>query len=199
MAAASTVALLAISAASAAGTAIGQRKQARLIEQQGDYEAMLFGRNAASAERQAADALARGREVEMDVNRDERLLRGGQRAAFAAQGLSLDSGSARDVQTNDATLAEADRRRIRTNAAREALGFTEQAEDYRLQGDWARQSAKSQARALRNQSVVTLLTGAADMARVYQSGPKRIKGGAPASRTAGRVSTADARRYSGGS
>jgi len=177
MAAASTIALLTLSAAGTANAFIGQRKQAKLIEQQGDYEAMLFGRNAAYADEQAKDATARGKEIEHDVDRDARLLQGSQRAALASQGLTLDTGSSRHIQDNDAALAEADRRKVRTNAAREALGFTRQAEDYRMQGDWARQSGKSQARALRNQSVVTLLTGAADMARSYASGPKRIKRG----------------------
>lgn len=174
MGALSTVAMLALSAAGTANQFIGQRKQAKLIEQQGDYEAMLFGRNAEYAEEQARDALARGQELEHDATRGERQLRGGQRTALAAQGVELDSGSAAHIQANDAALADADRRQIRTNAAREAMGFTRQAEDYRMQGDWARQGAKSQARALRNQSAVTLLTGAADMARSYASGPKRI-------------------------
>lgn len=181
MAAASTIALLTLAAANTAGAVIGQRKQAKLIEQQGDYEAMLFGRNAAYAEEQAKDALARGLEVESDIKRDARQLQGAQRAALAAQGVNLDTGSAAHVQDNDARLAEADRRKVRTNAAREALGFTRQAEDYRMQGDWARDSSRSQARALRNQSAVTLLTGAADMARSYARGPKRISRGGPSS------------------
>lgn len=175
MALGSTIALigLGLTAASTATNYVGQRKQAKLAEQQGDYEAMLFGRNADAADAQAVDAERRGRELESDVERGARQLAGEQRTAFAAQGIAIDD-SAADVIENDADLFAVDKQRIRTNAAREAMGFRQDAENYRMQGDWAHQSGKSQARALRNQSVATLLTGAAQLANAYQSSPKRV-------------------------
>lgn len=186
MAALSTLSLIGIglTAAKTGADFVAQRKQAKLAEQQGNFEAMLFGRNADQAELQAADAVARGREGEMDVVRNQRLLEGDQRTAFAAQGIDVSTGSPAAVIENDSALAQIDRQRIRINAAREAHGFQFDADTYRMEGEFARQAGRNQAKALRNQSVVTLLSGAADMASAYRNAPRRIKR-SPVPRTGG--------------
>jgi hypothetical protein len=174
MAAFSTIALLALSAGKTVYDAVEQRKDAKAIEQQGDFESMLYGRNAAAADKQAIDAVARGEETAGEIDRGAGLLRGSQRAASAAAGLDINDGSARAVQNNDAALAAIDIKHVRTNAAREAAGFHTEAENYRMEGDFTRQAAKNKARSLRNQSVATMLSGVGDLARIYQSAPKGI-------------------------
>jgi hypothetical protein len=168
MAALSTIALTSLAAATAVGNAVEQRRAAKAAEQQGEYEAMLFGRNASQSEIQAEDALARGRQQEGEVRRSTRLLGGSQRAAFAAQGLDLTTGSPSDVMENDAALGELDALTVRNNARREAMGFRAQAENERLQGDWAYRSGRNAAKSLRRQSTLTLLGGAADAMGTYK-------------------------------
>lgn len=179
MAALSTIALLSLSAAASASKYVEQRKAAKQVEQQGDYEAMLFGRNATLATQQADDTIARGEEAVGGVVRDARQVHGGQRVAFAAQGIDINSGSAADVQANDSALATVDMQRIRTNAAREAAGYRTEADTYRMQGDWARSSARNQARAMRRQSIGTLLEGAGALASIWAGAPKGIGGASP--------------------
>lgn len=172
MAGFTTTALLLLTAAKTGSDFIGQRSQASAIEKQGDFESMLYGRNADQAERQAKDAVARGEETAYGITRGAEQLRGAQRAALAASGVDIDSGSAADVQSSDLTLSALDAKRVRLNAAREAAGYTTEAETDRMMGDFARRSGKTAARAIRNQSVVTLLSGVGQLANVYQSAPK---------------------------
>jgi hypothetical protein len=177
MAAFSTIALLTMGALEAGKTAVdftSQRKEAKSIEKQGDFEAMLYGRNADYASKQATDATARGEEGANDIGRGAGLLNGAQRAGFAAAGLDINSGSAADVQSNDSALAAIDQSRVRLNAAREAAGYTQQAEDYRMEGAYTRQAAKDKAHQLRDQSVLTLLSGAGKLANTWASAPKGI-------------------------
>lgn len=185
MAALSTIALLTAATLTTAKTAVTfseQRKAAKAAEEQGDFEAMLFGRNAEAAERQAADAIARGEEGVSDSQKAAGLLTGSQRAGFATQGVQLDSGSAADVVANDAMLAEIDQSRIRLNAARAAAGYQSEADSYRMQGDWARKVGKRQAKSLRNQSISTLLSGAGELAMSFAKAP-RFSGSRSASRS----------------
>lgn len=173
MAALSTIALTSLAVANTASQFVEQRRSARAAEQQGDYESMLFGRNAAQADLQAEDSLIRGRQDESAARRSARSLVGSQRAAFAAQGLDLTTGSPQDVVQNDAALGELDALTIRNNAKRESMGFRTQAEGYRMQGDWARRAGRNAARSLRRQSAFTLLGGAASAMSTYQ----QFKGG----------------------
>lgn len=158
-----------ITAASSLTGFFSQRNAARGAEAAGKYEQKVFETNAEVADMQAQDAIARGREAEMRQRRAGHRLIGSQRAALAAQGIEVDSGSALDVQKDTAGLSELDALTIRNNAAREAWGFTVQAMDLRNQGRLARMGAKTQAQSLRNQSVSTLLSGASEMFSMYNN------------------------------
>jgi hypothetical protein len=74
---------------------------------------------------QAQDALARGRETEDELKSGVRKLLGEQHAGFAAQGVSLADADSSAAQVAEDTLTQqnADIRRIRLNAAREAWGY----------------------------------------------------------------------------
>lgn len=101
--------------------------------------------NAAVAEIQAADAIQRG-EIEEGIHRTKvKGIIGSQRAAFAAAGVDVNSGSAVDVQADSAKFGELDALTIRTNAAREAWGYKVGAEDMRARGKIARNQGDSQA------------------------------------------------------
>lgn len=175
--AALTAALAALTVAGTVNQFAGQRREAKVAQQMGDYEAQLFGQNADLADLQAEDAIARGHEAELKSRGGSRQLVGAQRASLAAQGIDIDTGSARDVVENDAMLGELEALTIRNNARRAAWGFNVQASQYRNQGELARTAGRNTAKALRNQSVSTLLNGAGDLYSIYQSYGKSAKKG----------------------
>lgn len=177
MAALSTLALLAMSTANTVGKFADQRRAAGAAERQGNYEGDMLDLNAGLAEQSAADATARGRQAETRQRRGMRQLAGAQRAALGASGVVLDSGSALDVVQNDQALGEFDALTIRNNAAREAWGYTVQADDYRRQAGMTRAAGRDTAKSLRRGSVSTLLSGAGELANIYASAPKSITRG----------------------
>lgn len=142
-------------AAQTANAVVGDVKNAKAAKKLGDA-------NAAIAEQQAEDAIARGKEGVAQVGQQERSLKGSQRAALAAQGIDIGSGSAADVIANDESLSELDKIAIRRNAQREAHGFELQAAAYRKGG-------QLQAANYQNQAYGTLLSGATQMIGVYQA------------------------------
>lgn len=98
--------------------------------------------NARVAETQAADALARGAEDEHNFRGQVRGLIGSQRAGFSGQNVDVGGGSALDVQADAAFLGELDALTIRNNAAREAWGYRQQAENARLGGQQAQSASR---------------------------------------------------------
>jgi hypothetical protein len=125
---------------------------------------MMYDRNAGYAEEQATDAIARGAEQAHHVERGTKRLGGVQRAALAAQGVEVSADDALAIQQETGMLGALDAATVRHNARREALGFTRDAETYRMQGRFARQAGANRAGAYRMQSYGTLLTGASDLA-----------------------------------
>jgi hypothetical protein len=106
---------------------------AQLIEQGSELNAGVHDFNAAALELQSKDAITRGQEAEDQFRKQLKGVIGTQRAQFAAQGIDVGTGSAVDVQKDTAYQGELDALTIRTNAAREAWGFTVQAQGETLQ------------------------------------------------------------------
>lgn len=179
--AALTAALIGLTVASTANQAISQHKAAKAARKEGEY-------NAGVSEQQAADAILRGEEAASYTGSQGRSLTGAQRASLAASGVDIGSGSASDVISSDQRANELDIMQIRHNAAREAHGFTVQAEGYRAAGANAAQSYN-------NQMTGTLLSGAADLFSIYQAyGKNRTPRKTPASMGSGSVG-AEVRGY----
>lgn len=170
--AALTASLIALSAAGGISQAAGQQRQAKAVRKAGEYEGRALDYNAAVEDLQATDALARGREAESRLGSDVKRLGGSQRAALAAQGIDIDSGSAADVQAETKALGAFDQLTIRNNARREAFGHTVAATDARLRAKAARKGAANQASALRTASYGTLLTTGASVADTYSRRPR---------------------------
>ena len=148
---------LGISAVGTALSARGQLKAGAAAREAGELEAGRLEYNARIAELQAADAVERGAEAESRFRASVRGLIGRQRAALAASGVDISSGSARDVQVDAAELGELDALTIRSNAAREAWGYGVQATDFRLQADAARRTGRSAQTAGRIGAATTIL------------------------------------------
>ncbi len=126
------------SVAGAYGTAQGQRAQ-------GEYNEKLMELNAKMSDFQAEDAIRRGDKAAQDhLKRTQRMI-GSQRASLAAQGITIDTGSAAEVQADTAEIGAQDAMMIKNNAWREAWGFKVQGEDMRSRGRFARLAGDAQA------------------------------------------------------
>lgn len=141
-----------------------QKKQAKAAKAEANYEAGIHEQNADIADAQARDATERGKTKEGRFRQDVSRLQGSQRARLAAQGIDIDTGSAGYLQSETAVIGEVDALTIRNNAAREAWGFKMQAVDARSKAQLTRMGGGNRARALRDASYSTLISGATDLA-----------------------------------
>jgi hypothetical protein len=165
--AAFTVALATITAANLLSQYHSQRQSAKGIEKQGDYEAAMLEQNAKIAERQAQDALLRGKLEEQKIGANTRQIIGAQRSIIGAQGLDLESGSALDLQLEAASMGALDAMTIRNNARREAWGYNVEAGDARNRAVLTRYAARNAAAGQRNAATSTLLTGALQIGTMF--------------------------------
>lgn len=149
MAAFTTMAILALTAASTGVQVYGAIKQGQAAKKAGaagqaaaNDQASLSDYNASVAGLQADDAIARGADEENRYRTQVRGIVGQQRADFAGANIDVGYGSAVDVQADAAYLGELDALQIRTNAAREAWGYEVQEEDYRREGEITRKTGE---------------------------------------------------------
>lgn len=149
-------------------TFASQQRQAKATQQQGAFEKGAYDRNAALADLQAQDAIARGGVAGNQRGLQVRQDVGTARAALAGQGVNLDVGTAVDVQSGIARLGALDIATIRNNAAREAWGYTTQAGDLRFRGAMAAMGADQAAAGMRADSINTLITGAGKTYGLYR-------------------------------
>lgn len=138
-----------LSAGSAVGQAVAQRRAA--------------AQTADAGRRMAADAAERGEEEVARYQRELAQVVGRQRAQAASQGLALDRDSAGQIVADAERIGAIDIETIRANAMREAMGITSQ--------------ATQQARALRTASAAsfagaagTAIAGGVDAWSVYRAG-----------------------------
>lgn len=136
-------------AASELATSLSQSAAERA---QGDYQKQQFDTNARLAELQGEYAISQGEQAAQALSSQSKKLIGSQRAAFAAQGIEVSTGSAADIQVETAGQAALDVSTIRNNAWREAWGYRVQAQGYRAEGQQRKLASEFSA----NQ---TLLTG----------------------------------------
>ena len=92
------------------------REERRLAEQQ-------LGFNQRIADLQARDVEIRGRKAIEEHSRTIARVSGAQRAALAAQGIDVSSGTALEIQQETAALGAEDLSQIRANIFRDAWGL----------------------------------------------------------------------------
>lgn len=153
MAALTTLALV-LAGVGTGMSAVGQVKAGNAAKRAGkaqqdasNSQADLSDYNAQVATLQAQDAIQRGTEQEGRFRTQVKGMVGSQRAGAAGQGVDVNYGSAVDVQADTAFLGELDALTIRTNATREAWGYTVQAENFTRQGQIDRKAGVMQAAA----------------------------------------------------
>lgn len=149
MAAASSAILSASSAVSGFASSWADSQAMRA---QGEYQKSMAGINAKFAQVKSKLATDRGNREAADVKRKTKSLIGSQRAALAAQGIDIQSGSALQVQEDTAMIGELEALEIKNNSWMEAFGYRQEAARATQRGEIANISAQNAAGA-------TLLTG----------------------------------------
>jgi hypothetical protein len=90
----------------------------------------------------AREVLRQGQFEEARSRLDTAQVKSSQRAAMAANGVDLSTGSALTRQVSTDYIGETDAATIRMNAARAAAGHRTSATNYQIQGDMQRSAAK---------------------------------------------------------
>ncbi len=130
---------------------------AQIIEQTAETNAGILDFNGRTAEAQGRDAIRRGFVDEERYGLFGRQTEGSQRAGFAGQGVSVDTGSPLDVVADTRYTVHQDLMEIRVAAAREAWGFQVDAQNSRMQRDALRKNAALQALFTRKQGKIEAL------------------------------------------
>lgn len=139
----------------------------------GVYNQAMAEYDAKQLDDMAVDAINRGELEAQRIGQDGRRVLGAQRAGFAGQGIDLGVGSTVDVQRDTLRGTAEDIATVRSNAAREALGFRTTAASTRSQGSMG-------SRAARNQAAGTLLTGGAQAISLASQGVESYQSSHPA-------------------
>ena len=115
-----TAVAVGVAVVGAAMSGYGMYQQSQAQKAQAEYQSAVARNNQIIGEQNAADARKRG-ELEANKHREKvQALKGSQKAAMAAGGFEIDSGSNLDVLSDTAQLGELDALTILNNAEREA-------------------------------------------------------------------------------
>lgn len=145
----------------AAGAAIASTAYSGYsAHEQGKYQEKVAKNNAKSAEYAAADAMARGAVAEQQQRAKTRAFIGQQKAALAANGIDISTGTGSLMLTDTAGLGEFDALTVRNNAMKQAYGFNSQADNLLQEGRAARIGG-------RNAMTGSLLTAGSQAANIY--------------------------------
>lgn len=165
--------LMAIASLTSAGSeGIGAFQQAGLYAQQGKWARESSEFSARMAELQAKDSERRGALAAQAIRSQGRRVVGAQRAALAAQGVDVSTGSAVDVQADTAYQAEADAQQTISNAWRESWGIRTQAQEGLFAGRMAEVGYQSKAAATALTGGLRLAGGIRDATMDYAAGVK---------------------------
>lgn len=129
---------VALGALAIGGMVLGGAQKAHTIRQQGKVNEAIANRNAQVARIRSEEARRRGEEMANRRRTRGRQVRGAQRAALAAQGITVDVGTGLDIQEDTERLTEEDVTTIRNNAALEAWGYEVEAQDATFEGKLAK-------------------------------------------------------------
>ena len=124
---------LAITAAGTGAAMVAQSQQAEAQQKSADYQAAVARNNATAAGYNAQSAIDQGEIAAQTQQIKTRNLVGAQRAAQAANGVDINSGTPLDIQSDAAMLGQLDALTIRYNAQTKANNYLAQAGQYNSQ------------------------------------------------------------------
>lgn len=167
---AATTAAYVSMATAVAGTAVGvygSIQQGNAAKASAEYQAAVDRNNQQVAEWQTKDALDRGKEAERQQRLKVQSALGSQRAAMAANGVDLSSGSPLDILGDTTMYGEMDALTIRSNAEREAYGYRVQSQNFASNAQLSQMRGSSAQTAGMIGAGSTLLTGAGQVANTW--------------------------------
>lgn len=129
-------------------------QEAQAAEARGRYQRQAAEFNARLAEIQAEDAINRGDDEANRYREQVNQVIGRQRAAMAAQGISLDTGSAFEIQEQTMRQRDVEVLTIKNNAWREAWGFEVAAAQATAEGRFAEVAARNVASGARTAGIL---------------------------------------------
>lgn len=150
-------------AASLAGTAVGAVGAVgagQAAAAQSRYQSEVARNNQIIANQNAAYAIQAGEAKATDQAMRERAVAGATRAALAASGMDVNSGSAADVEEGQAKTGQLDVERVRSDAALRAYGYRTQATNFAAESQLERVAARNDLTAGFLKAGGTLLSGA---------------------------------------
>lgn len=128
-------------AGSALMTGVSALTQANAAKQANLYQAQVYQNNAQLAGYQRSAAIQQGDFQAQQAGLQAAQVSGQQKAALAANGLDLTSGSALDQLATSRFLAAQDINTLQSNAARAAWGYQVQGQSERINADLSRWQA----------------------------------------------------------
>lgn len=137
---------------------------AKIIEAQGEAESQSHQFNAGFAELQAQDSLNQGNQAETQSRAAYSQMKGRQRAALAANGVTLDEGSALRIQADTDYASDQDASTIRANAMKAALGYRVTAANETMASRMSTLNAQGAAAEKYAEAVSAKINGATDIA-----------------------------------
>lgn len=137
-----TAIILATAAAATAG-GVSAYQQGQAADAQAKSQQAWAEYNAQIEENNAKTAEATSRYEQRQKRKEDAMLRGSQRVAYAKSGLSLSEGTPLEVMENTAAEQELDILMLKRNADIQAAGHRSAAGGYRMQGDMARRQGKA--------------------------------------------------------
>lgn len=155
-----SITMAVVAVAGAAMSAYAQYQQGQAAKKVGEYNKAVSDVNAELARRAARDAENTGK---VDAQKQQTYTEGAiarARAAAAARGVDVNTGSALNVQQDIGAAGKQDENTIRINARREALGFYSQANDFTSRGQLAQFEGNSAANAANISAAGTLISSA---------------------------------------
>ncbi len=146
-----------------------QRAQAKGLEQSSEFNAAIDRNNATVADQQAKQAHQVGKVKAAQEGLKARRLIGLQTATAGGSGGAVSGESNQQIFSDTAGIGSINARNARSNAAREALGFTNQAAQFRAQAGLTLAEGSNRASAINSQATASLLTGASSVATKWNS------------------------------
>lgn len=155
--------------------AVGAYQQGQAEAGAARYNASMARQNAAIAEQNAAIAGQSGEQQAAMQEQKTRATVGAIKAGQAAAGVDVSTGSAVDVRSSAAELGELDALTVRSNAAREAFGYRQQAVGMKAESALDEYQAETAGTAGEIGAASTLLGGLGSAASKYYA--YKLQGG----------------------
>ena len=108
---------------SAVSTVNAAGNEADAVRQKSEYQTKVYESNANISQINAEGAISRGETAASRIRQTGESIIGSQRAAYAGQGVDVNTGTASQVQQETKTLSALDSLTARNNAWREAWGY----------------------------------------------------------------------------